>query len=193
MGLYSLQQGQEGGWLCGGPLGTLKGCPPQELSPRAPGPAAVGAGGRDGVSQGQAVPEEGQAGPCSPTRVSPARSLRATVVVWLQVTFGVRHLFLQAVLLLSPPRAGTSLQDGPRCPVGASSELSTSCPHVALAPQPHRRPFAVSAGTPRSPRAGWRRHQKAPLPPRPPLAEAGQLPGGCRGQCRGSGKPGHCC
>ena len=27
----------------------------------------------------------------------------------------------------------------------------------------------------------------------PPLAEAGQLPGGCRGQCRGSGKPGHCC
>lgn len=125
------------------------------------------------MSQGQAVPEEGQAGPCSPTRVSPARSLRATVVVWLQVTFGVRHLFLQAVLLLSPPRAGTSLQDGPRCPVGASSELSTSCPHVALAPQPHRRPSQSLRGPPAAPEWGGGGTKKHLCPPGLPWQRLG--------------------
>lgn len=111
--------------------------------------------------------QEGRAGPCSPMRVSPARSLRATVVVavgWLRVTFGVRHLFLQAVLLLSPPRAGTPLHNGPRCPMGAGSELSTSCPHVAL---------AVSVGTPRSPREGSGGTKKHLRPPGLPWQRLG--------------------
>lgn len=93
-------------------------------------------------------------------------------VVWLRVTFGVRHLFLQAVLLLSPPRAGAPLQDGPRCPVGASSELSTSCPCVPRTPASPKA-VAVSAGTPRSPREGLGGTKKHLRPPGLPWQRLG--------------------
>lgn len=130
--------------------------------------------GRQCPRRGWQVPRS----PTSPTQVSPARRLRVTVVVavvLLWVMFGVRHLFLQAVLLLCPPRAGTPLQDVPHCPVGASSELSTSRPHAChschpstSSPQRHAGPGGAASSV-----AGCSR------PSHPSLTE------GHRSLCRG--------